>query len=524
MTGQQNLGRLGVLLAALCATGLMQLRATSYYWDANGEDTGTGGAGIWDAASTLWRNGSSTGALEAWPNTDPVNEDRAVITGTAGNITLNSDSHVINVNRIYLNSGSILAPASGTAVLNLSGSTPTIEVPQYKNLSITAGISGGSLTKTAAGMLALRGSSTYTDGTYHVGGGIAIGHADALGTGTLYLNGGTLSVYGGTALAITNSVIVNSNFGFSNNSFGPSYGAALTLTGPVVLTGSRLVSINILGLTINGVVSDEGNGYGLTYTSGSYGNTFTLGANNTFSGGLILNANANANLNLGNMGALGTGPFTINGNGGKINNTSGVDGTLANNIAQTWNGDFTFVGSKSLHMGMGAVSLGSAAGAGRTVTVNANTLTVGGAISDGVTAVMLTKIGAGTLAIAGAGTYTGGTTVTNGTLSVEVGGVLGTGGVTVAPPGKVVLKQSAGIADDATVTLQRIGSTYGKVELSADVVERVGSVVLDGVTYDAPGTSFGAVGTGSTVESNDYFLGSGQLKITSPATTMILLR
>jgi hypothetical protein len=47
---------------------------------------------------------------------------------------------------------------------------------------------------------------------------------------------------------------------------------------------------------------------------------------------------------------------------------------------------------------------------------------------------------------------------------------------------------------------------------------------LDGVTYSEPGTSFGAVGTGSTVESNNFFLGTGQLKITTSGTTTILIR
>ena len=73
-------------------------------------------------------------------------------------------------------------------------------------------------------------------------------------------------------------------------------------------------------------------------------------------------------------------------------------------------------------MGTGAVTLGSS----RTVTVNASTLTVGGVISDGGNIYSLTKAGPGTLAISGQNTYTGGTVVNGGTLSLAGGGGTGT--------------------------------------------------------------------------------------------------
>ena len=38
------------------------------------------------------------------------------------------------------------------------------------------------------------------------------------------------------------------------------------------------------------------------------------------------------------------------------------------------------------------------------------------------------------------------------------------------------------------------------------------------------GRSFGSVGSGSTLENNNYFLGTGKLKITAPLTTVVIIK
>ena len=106
---------------------------------------------------------------------------------------------------------------------------------------------------------------------------------------------------------------------------------------------------------------------------------------NTYSGGTILSAGT---LNLDNNAALGTGVFTISG--GTIDDNGSGPVTLANNV-QNWNGDFTYVGSQTLNLGTGAVLLGT----NRQVTVSANTLTVGGVISDGGIRVQPDQVGRG---------------------------------------------------------------------------------------------------------------------------------
>ena len=71
-------------------------------------------------------------------------------------------------------------------------------------------------------------------------------------------------------------------------------------------------------------------------------------------------------LNIANSAALGSGTLTMSG--GNFDNTSGGSMTLANNIRQAWNSNFTYVGSASnLNLGSGAVTLGG----NITATVNA---------------------------------------------------------------------------------------------------------------------------------------------------------
>jgi hypothetical protein len=57
------------------------------------------------------------------------------------------------------------------------------------------------------------------------------------------------------------------------------------------------------------------------------------------------------------------------------------------------NADFSFTGSNNLNLGAGATALS----ADRLITINANTLTIGGTISAGTRS--LTNLGAGTLSL-----------------------------------------------------------------------------------------------------------------------------
>ena len=138
----------------------------------------------------------------------------------------------------------------------------------------------------------------------------------------------------------------------------------------------------------------------------------TINTANTYAGGTIINSGT---LALGNANAISTGTLTLSG--GNLD-SSVADLVNAGNNVQAWDSDFTFVGTQNLNLGTGAVTMS----ADRTVTVSANTLTVGGVIGGG--AVGLTKLGAGTLNLTATNTYTGTNAVNAGTLALSPAGAL----------------------------------------------------------------------------------------------------
>ncbi len=148
---------------------------------------------------------------------------------------------------------------------------------------------------------------------------------------------------------------------------------------------------------------------------------------NNYTGGTSIQSGT---LHLGNSGALGNGAVTFIG--GVVDNVSGGDMILNNNVPIFLAGALHYVGSSNgLNLGTGPVILNAVT----TVTVDSNTLTIGGAIGDGL-GNSLSKQGAGTLVLSGASSFSGGITVNNG--SVRFGAVTsaGTGAITVNPTGR----------------------------------------------------------------------------------------
>jgi autotransporter-associated beta strand protein len=229
-------------------------------------------------------------------------------------------------------------------------------------------------------------------------GTLTIENAAALGSGSLTISNGAAIGCGGrwTGVLSDNPQNWSGNFTFVGTQ-------SLNLgNGAVTLGGNSTANVSASVLTVGGAVVGP---YSLTKSGAG---TLTLSGASSFSGGMVLNA---GQLNINNPQALGAGPFTIAGTS-TINNSSAGSITLSTDNPQTWNADFTFIGTKALSLGNGPVTLGG----NRTLTVAASMLTVGGAIG-GTNS--LTKAGAGTLSLGGANTYSGTTTVAAGTLLLQ---------------------------------------------------------------------------------------------------------
>ena len=162
------------------------------------------------------------------------------------------------------------------------------------------------------------------------------------------------------------------------------------VTGNVNVTGNfSPAAVSVTATDQNFVFSGTGSigGTGL-FTINTPGRSVTLATANTYSGGTQFTAGT---LNINNASAIGVGTLTMS-SGVTLDNTSGSAITLTTNNPISLGGSFTFTGTNSLNLGTGPVTMTGSP----TITVNANRLTIGGAISGAG----ITKAGAGALASA----------------------------------------------------------------------------------------------------------------------------
>ncbi len=339
--------------------------------------------------------------------------------------------------------------ASGTAVLNLGALTSTGGVlrlgnefaPATSSIVTVAGpdrvlpfanFASGSFAAVVSGTLR---PATLTSGTFGLTTFSSTDNYIILSSGTLatsatanVLQVGVSSQIASYTLGLgANDLTVNAIRGLNNNAAG-FYNFNATTGRLRIGDSGRLILGNQPGglgsMTFSAPISDSGATPGQlvlepnTYNYG-YGG-ITLSGSNTHSGGTVVTGNL-GRFFIGHANALGTGTFTVGGNGiylyASTNNL-----TIAGN-PQVWNSDFGFDGTNALNTGNGQVSLGDTATAsGRRLVTVASTgeFRVTGSIVNGSDAVFpvtgLEKAGTGMLALSGSNAYTGPTRVTAGEL------------------------------------------------------------------------------------------------------------
>jgi fibronectin-binding autotransporter adhesin len=521
--------------------------------------TNTINSTIGGAATSLTKAGTGTlvlGGNNTYAGQTIVNAGTLAVTGAAtgtGAITLNGGT-------FNLGNGTATGSVSAT-VLNLAGGTFSYtrtgtNTEAFTTTNITAGpgaittslatqtLTLGSLLQTAGGTVNFSGSGVITTTTANTD-GILGGWATFGGTTWAVGNGGasaitglasyTLSSVAGTTGAnyASGNIDVDNSPGTldagitaSSLRFSAAGANTLDLTGANVLSsGGILVGSSVGGnlSTVSGgtltggankdltVIQNNTSG-GLTISSNIINNTsssiaksgaglLTLSGNNTFTGGVIINA---GNLAIGNAGAL-------NGTAGSENAvtfSAGSSGTLS------LNGNSVVVRSLNTNVsniGTAIVQNANSTAATLTVGNSANaSSTFAGVIQDGTGggALTLAKAGTGTLTLSGANTHTGGTVVNGGTLNALADANLGAAGgsVTVGADSTFVLLNGGTYANRQLAINNGAVLSFGNFNATW-----TGNVTGNGSV--ATSTGFGSQqtlsGTGNTFEGQVRIAGSG---------------
>ncbi|EHU7590443.1 autotransporter-associated beta strand repeat-containing protein [Salmonella enterica subsp. enterica serovar Altona] len=395
-----------------------------------------------------------------------------------------------------------------------------------ENVDANSGWNGQSLTKTGAGTLILNAENTYTGGTTISDGTLVANNVEALGTGNVTDNARLeLNTGGDFDNAISGSgQVVKSGDETLTLSGANSY------TGGTTISGGTLVASNVealgtgdvtdnatLELNTGGTFDNVISGSGQVVKSGD--ETLTLSGANSYTGGTTISGGT---LVASNVEALGTGDITdnatleLNAGGDFANNIGGTGSVVkSGDKTLTLSGTNTYTGGTTISGGTLVASNVNALGSGN-VTDNATLeLSTGGDFANNIGGTgSVVKSGDETLTLSGANSYTGGTTISGGTLVASNVEALGTGDVT----------------DNATLELNTGGDFDNAISGSGQVVKSgdktltlsgansySGATTISGGTLIA--THVNALGTGAIDNRASLLLdASGQFTVTDLTT------
>ena len=479
LVGYSNAGSPTLGTVNLLTGGTLSANAIAYNYPGQ---TSSGTATFNFNGGTLVPTGNNASFMTGLSATN-VKENGAIINTQAFNVT---------IGQALLHSGTNTADGGltkyGTGMLTLGGantyngpttiSAGTLAVSTAGNQTFSGAISGnGSFYQAGPGATTLSVSNGYSGGTTISGGILYFGNNNALGTGLVTVSGGTLDNYL-SANSLSNSISVTAN------------------------TTTTVRSDNSNNLSLTGNISG-GSGAALIFDA-NVGQSFTISGSNTFGGTWQFNANA-VNVGLGSPSALGVNATVVN-NGGTTNNGIYLQG---NSIS---------VGSIS---GSGNLENFSSTAATLTVGGNNASTTYSGPIFNGAgggAALALTKQGSGSLTLTNADTYTGGTTISAGTLQLG-DGVVNTG----------YISNTGGVLDNATLAFANVAAvTYSGNIVGTGALGKFGpgTLTLSGSNTYANGTTISggnlAFSATQSIPTGSNFLiqGTGALNVPGPLATV----
>lgn len=565
---------------------------------ASGRTINTHGAGLqWSAG-----NGGDTllsGTIQGTGGVNVTGSGTTVLSGTntytggtaihGGTLQIDADANLGAANGGLLLDGATLHTTSdlstGRAITVMNGSS--LSTDTGTTLTASGSIGGDTLVKTGEGTLVLDGTNTYTGGTVIEQGTLQVGSDAALGAaaGGLTLQGGTLHTTADIASARDLSLAGGDIAVDADTTFATSGGVAGA--GGLVKNGEGTLEIDGVASHTSGTTVNEG--------------TLVLTGNNTYTGGTMLNGGTlqvGSDANLGaasgglvfNGGALhATGNVTGNrvltldadaqiqtdagasfATAGVVSGAGGIvksgEGTLVLSGTNTYEGDTTLdegtleisadanlgapgsslvfnggtlhttanlASQRAINLAQSAVfatdagtvfsSTGTVSGDGGLVKNGAGTLALGGALSHAGG----TTVNDGTLVLSGKNSYTGGTQLNGGTLSIASddnlgdaanavtfnGGNLTTTGSFSTARGLVVTDAGGSLTTAAGTTFTQTGTISGTgslTKLGDGLFVVSGANTFTGNTYIEGGTV--RIDNGSSLGFGDIYLQGGTLQ------------
>jgi autotransporter-associated beta strand protein len=492
------------------------------------------------------------------------------LTGTGGNITANQDA---TINAPI--GGSVGLTKLGTATLTLSGAntytgTTTISagVLSVSNIVVSSGSSnlGNATSVVTLGSAGAQGTLSYTGNTATYTRGFNIGgdgggrlnvttSGQTLTVGTNGVTGSGLFTVGGAGNT-TISAVVGHTGGLTKEDDGTltlsnaanSYTGATTISGGTLRIGNGGTTGALStssAITNNGTLTfnrtntvTQGTDFSSAAISGSGAliqggsGTLVLNVGNTYTGKTTISAGV---LNIQNGSALGgttNGTSVTSGAALEIQggisvgaealtlNSTGVSsgGALRNRSdSNTYQGLITLGSHSRINSDAGTLTLDPASGNAITGTFN---LTLGGdgngAVNDPIATGTgtLTKDGSGTWTLSGANTYSGKTTISAGTLSIN--SILNVGAGNNSAVGAPTSTDNGIIAIGSSTTAGTLSYT-GSDNTTNRVIDLAGTT--GGATLDQSGTgllkftsAFTATGAGSkTLTLSGSTAGTGEI-------------
>ncbi|MFS8768058.1 autotransporter-associated beta strand repeat-containing protein [Salmonella enterica] len=498
-------------------TGKQYELTTALTWYADRDDAVTDAHGTFNLT-----NADGSFAVNTVLENVDATLDPASATGWDGTslIKQGAGTLILNAENTYTGGTTI---SGGTLVATNVDALGSGDVTDDATLELNTGgtfdnaISGsGQVVKSGDETLTLSGTNTYSGGTLISGGTLVASNVEALGTGdvtdnaTLEMNtgGDFINNIGGTgrveksgddALTLSGS---NTYTGGTTINDGTLIATSVDALGSGDVTNNAVLELNTGGDFINNI-----GGTGRVEKSGD--ETLTLSGSNTYTGGTLISGGT---LVATNVEALGTGDVTdnavleLNTGGDFINNIGGTgrveksgDDTL------TLSGSNSYTGGTLISGGTLVATNVDALGSGDVTNNAVLELNTGGTFDNAISGSgQVVKSGDETLTLSGSNTYTGGTTINDGTLIATSVDALGSGDVT----NNAVLELNTG-GD----FINNIGGT-GRVEKSGDeTLTLSGSNTYTGGTLISGGTlvatNVEALGTGDVTDNAVLELNTG---------------